>query len=262
MVTPLTLSIIIPAYNDEHYLKMCLQAIAVQTVPPDEVVVVDNNSTDNTAKIARGFDFVKVIKEKEQGIVFARNTGFNNATKALIGRIDCDTVLPPDWVARVKAFYNTQANSSSAITGGGVFRNMPLPRMAGWMQKQLAYRLNWLALGHHIVWGSNMVLPRSIWRQVKSRVCLVPFIHEDIDLAIHLHEQNVPIVYQPDLQVSAVMRRVLTDRKQLWPSLKWWPRTLRYHGKKRWPIAVYGAGSVYLMSLLIRLFCDEKSSNI
>jgi glycosyltransferase involved in cell wall biosynthesis len=260
MSKPLTLSIIIPAYNEEDHIKLCLNSIAAQSTPADGVIVVDNNSVDATAAIAGGYPFVRLIKEKQQGIVFARDTGFNAATTQLIGRIDADTVLPPDWVAKVKAFYAKPRNQKKVLTGGAVFRNMPMPRLAGWFQKQLAFRLNWLALGHHIVWGSNMVIPRTVWETVRDKICRVPFIHEDIDLAMHVHEQKVPITYQPKLLVSAVMRRVLTDRDKLWPNLKWWPRTLRWHRKKRWPIAAYGAGSVYLMSLLVRWRNDRQKS--
>lgn len=254
MNKPLTLSIIIPVYNEEQHLPACLDSIAAQTTPPQNVIVVDNNSSDASRKIAARYPFVRIITESQQGIIFAREAGFNAASTDLIGRIDADTILPIDWTLRVQKFYAHKRNQHKALTGGAVFRNMPLPRLSGWAQKQLAFRLNWFALGHHIVWGSNMVVPATAWDAVKHDVCKIPFIHEDIDLAIHLHEHNVTIVYQPRLLVSAVMRRVVTDRDKLWPNLKWWPRTLRRHHKKRWIIALYGAGCVYIMALIVRVF--------
>src|SRR6185437_1716246 len=60
---PLTLSLVIPAYNEERYIKHCLDAIASQTVTPMEVFVVDNNSTDSTAAIAKNYEFVQVLSE-------------------------------------------------------------------------------------------------------------------------------------------------------------------------------------------------------
>ena len=103
-----------------------------------------------------------------------------------------------------------------------------------------------------------MAIPRSAWEKVRDKVCPLPYIHEDIDLAIHLHEQHVPIKYLPHLQVSAVLKRVLTERDKLWPNLKWWPRTLRRHHKKRWVIALYAAGSVYVLALFTRLITDRR----
>src|ERR1019366_8076903 len=87
-------SLVIPAYNEKHHIKACLDHIASQRVVPYEVIVVDNASTDKTAAIARSYDFVTLITEKRQGVVFARDTGFNLARGDIIGRIDADTLLP------------------------------------------------------------------------------------------------------------------------------------------------------------------------
>jgi glycosyltransferase involved in cell wall biosynthesis len=121
---PLTLSLIIPAYNEENYLRGCIESIAKQSVKPDEVILVNNNSTDKTLEIAAEFDFVRVINEPKQGIVYARNRGFDAAKSDIIGRIDGDSRLPSDWVAQVKHFYADDAHQKSAITGGGYFYNI------------------------------------------------------------------------------------------------------------------------------------------
>ena len=94
------ISIVIPVYNEAEHLADCLNSIARQTTAPHEVIVVDNNSSDSSLAVALSFDFVSVITEPRQGVVHARNTGFNAAKGDLIGRIDADTVLPADWVAK------------------------------------------------------------------------------------------------------------------------------------------------------------------
>ena len=95
---PLTLSIIIPAYNEERHLPDCLDAIAKQTVAPYEVIVVNNNSTDRTLEIAEEYDFVKVVKQKEQGLIASRNYGFDKASGELIARLDADSIIDRNWV--------------------------------------------------------------------------------------------------------------------------------------------------------------------
>lgn len=246
---------------------MCLDSIASQAILPDEVIVVDNNSTDRTIDVASRYPFVRVVSEDKQGIVHARGTGFDAAKSDLIGRIDADTILPNDWVARVMDFYSQPDNAGSVLTGGAAFRNMPMPRLNGRLQNALVFWLNRLALGHHIVWGSNMVIPAHVWQQVRDKVCTMPLIHEDIDLAIHLDQLNVPIVFQRQLHVSAVLRRILTDQAELWANLKWWPRTLRRHNKRTWPITVLGAGYVFLLAQFVRLgvrlrlITDPQGSN-
>lgn len=251
----LTLSIVIPAYNEEHHLKRCLDAIAKQTVKPDEVIVVNNNSADGTAKIAKGYPFVKVIDEKRQGVVFARDIGFDTASSDIIGRIDADTILPPDWVSYVKRFYGNERRQDSAWTSGCYYYNVRLPRFFGWVQSLIVFRMNQMLLGHHILWGSNMALTREQWQAVRGMVCHRTDIHEDIDLAIHLHRLGHGIVYEPRHRVGAKLRRVRSHRNDLWENLQWWPRSLRVHHIKGWVISwAVGVGLVYLCSPIPIMF--------
>ena len=71
------LSLVIPCYNEQRRIKACLESVARQTVRPSEVLLVDNNSTDGTLRLARQFDFVTILKQPRQGVVFARNAGFD-----------------------------------------------------------------------------------------------------------------------------------------------------------------------------------------
>jgi glycosyltransferase involved in cell wall biosynthesis len=229
-------SIVIPAYNEERHLRPCLEAIAAQTVQPYEVIVVDNDSTDKTAGIAQSFPFVRLVSEAQQGIVFARNAGFNAATGDIIGRIDADIELPSNWVAHVQQFYADPAHSSTAWTGCGSFYNVRLPRLVSWAYVFVAFRVNKLLLGHYTLWGSSMAITASHWQDVGSSVCLRTDIHEDLDLAIHLANAGYPIVYDSSIKVKAELRRVHSDRHKLWDYLGWLPRTLRIHHKKAWPI--------------------------
>ncbi|HEY5667999.1 MAG TPA: glycosyltransferase family A protein, partial [Candidatus Saccharimonadales bacterium] len=120
-----SVSIVIPAYNEERHLRACLQAIAKQTIQPLEVIVVDNNSTDRTAQVAREFPFVRVVSEHRQGRVFARNAGFGAAKGEILGRIDADIILPSTWVEHLQAFYANPLHARSAWSGMGYFDNVP-----------------------------------------------------------------------------------------------------------------------------------------
>ena len=88
----LTLSLIVPVYNEETYLDACLSAIANQTIPPDEVIVVDNGSTDKTRQIAKQYRFIKIVQESRKGVLYARNKGFVLARGDIIARIDAVTI--------------------------------------------------------------------------------------------------------------------------------------------------------------------------
>ncbi len=248
---PLTLSIVIPAYNEEHHLKNCLNSIAGQTVQPDEVIVVDNNSTDKTKEIAQSYPFVKLISVNRQGIVYARNTGFETSNSNLIGRIDADTILPNDWIAKVHKFYAGDVHKEFTLTGGGYFYNVRAPRFNGWVQGQIAYRLIRLLMGHYSLWGSNMVLPRSVWEASKSQTCTRNDIHEDVDLGIHLNELGYKISYDESLRVGVYARRIWSERDQLKWALSRWPQTMRVHERKAWWVPT--VGNIVLLKMVIPL---------
>lgn len=235
-VQPLTLSIIIPAYNEEIHIKTCLDSIAAQSVMPDEVIVVDNNSSDNTAKIAKRYSFVTVVSEKQQGVFHARNRGFDTATGTILGRIDADTILPIDWVAQVTGFFADKSNGNKAIAGGGHYYNLVFPpgRMNGVVFNFLTFRLNRVLLGHYIFWGSNMAMLRSHWQMVRSEVCGDPRIHEDVDLSFHLKKRNAQVKYVTSLQVKARLQYVVEDWKSLHAYMMMWPRTARRHKNLGW----------------------------
>ncbi len=243
----LTLSIIIPVYNESGHLKACLNSIQKQTVMPNEVIVVDNNSTDDSVKIAKQFNFVRIVTEKQQGIIYARDAGFNATQTDIIGRIDSDSLLPKDWVERVLEFYSDKDHFKNyAWTSEGYWYNMSFPRLYSWFSAQIVFRLNRFILGHYPLWGSSMAITRHSWLGVRDKVCLRNDIHEDLDLSIHLHHQGVQITYASGIAVHAYVRRVFTDFNKLWAYLLLWPRTLRVHKLRRWYLGFLGAVIVYI----------------
>ncbi|HEX5797827.1 MAG TPA: glycosyltransferase family 2 protein [Candidatus Saccharimonadales bacterium] len=201
---PLTLSIIIPVFNEKDYLDECLSSIAAQTMQPTEVIIVDNNSTDQSSEIAKKYDFVTIVKESRQGIVYARDKGFNSAQSDLLGRIDADTVLPADWVENVLNFYNKN-NMSFALSGSCYYRNLKLLRQSTRLVDLTYFIFSYVFLRHNVLFGSNMVIPRWVWQVEGGRTCVGNKYHEDIDLAVHI-AKKVNIVRRPELKCGAMFR--------------------------------------------------------
>ena len=71
----LTITAIVCAYNEVTCLSACLHSLLAQTRPPDEIIVIDNASTDGTGDVARGVPGVTVVREPRKGLVMARETG-------------------------------------------------------------------------------------------------------------------------------------------------------------------------------------------
>jgi glycosyltransferase involved in cell wall biosynthesis len=204
---PLTLSIVIPVYNEEHYLRRCLDAIAVQTEKPDEVVVVDNNSTDSTVEIAREYDFVKLITEPKQSVLYARTTGFDAATSDVIGRIDADTVLDTNWCKRVRQVFLADKHVAAA-TGPVYWYDMPLKEknyVAEHVFKSMLYKYD---KEFPFLFGANMAIRNKDWQSIRSKLCDKKDMHEDMDLAIHLYQEHYHIVYDSKMRAGASSRRM------------------------------------------------------
>ncbi len=180
----LTLSIVIPVYNEERYLPACLNAIAKQTVKPDEVIVVDNNSTDKTVEIAHSYKFVTLLHEKRQHQAFAQKTGFDNASSDILGRIDGDSVLPKDWVKKVIAGFNNDQNLA-ALTGEADPYDIYLKKTGVFIFDLFMYVAGKVA-GHQMLWGANCAIRKTAWQKIKNQVLQRADIWEDYDLAFCL----------------------------------------------------------------------------
>jgi len=107
------ISVIVPAYNEEDYIKDCLDSLTNQDLSPDlfEIIVVDNNSSDKTKKIIQKFP-VKYVFEAKRGVVLARQKGFEASKGKIIASADADTIYPRNWLSEIK---NTFEKNKEAI---------------------------------------------------------------------------------------------------------------------------------------------------
>ncbi len=88
-------SVIIPVYNGERYVAQALDSVFRQDYRPFEVIVVDDGSTDRTAQIICGYDSVHYIRQMNQGVASARNTGITASRGEIIAFLDSDDFWPP-----------------------------------------------------------------------------------------------------------------------------------------------------------------------
>lgn len=108
------ISVVIPAFNEERLIRNCLDQIKKQSFSNFELIVVDNNSTDATATIAKEYG-AKVIFEKKRGNTFALNTGMLNADCEIIAVTDADTKPDENWLKEIAKIFSDQ--NVSAMTG-------------------------------------------------------------------------------------------------------------------------------------------------
>lgn len=261
MKKALTLSIVIPAFNEESHLKQCLDSIAKQTVMPNEVIVVDNQSKDGTVDIAKKYSFVTVLKEKQQGVRYARDTGFNAARSDIIGRIDADSQLTVNWCERVLEIFADP--SIGAASGPCYYYDMPLKK-AGLLIDRAIRRGLYSLDDAPILFGSNMAVRKSAWRKAHPLLCTEGEFFEDYDLTIHLRKLNEKIIYDEEMIAGVSSRRLDDDPKTFRHTMNMHTHTFAMHGMTS-PIAKGGKYlyvSIYGPLKLIRKVYDPESGRL
>lgn len=255
----LTISIVIPAYNEEHHLKACLDSIAKQTVVPDEVLVVDNNSTDQTVAVAKSYPFVRVLKEKRQGVLHVRNRGFNTVKTDIIARIDADNQMIPTWVERIKELFKDEA--LAAVTGPMYFYDMPLREDNYFAEHLIKSSLYKYDKQFPFLLGGNMAIRRIAWLAVKDETCSLKTIHEDMDLAIHLHKQGMNLLYDSGLRVGGSARRFDDNPLKFQRYISMMTKTFKHHNMNPVGahIAVLGYSLGYVSLWPLRRSFDPKT---
>lgn len=201
---PLSLSIVIPVYNEQRNLDDCLGSISKQSAKPDEVIVVDNNSTDNTVKIAQKYPFVKILREQRQGQIFAQATGFDIATGAILARIDGDTILPVYWTEKVKAKFS-QSKKVAAVTGGGIPYDVHNKRIGAWIFRFYHRTISVFVCGQVMLWGSNLAFRAELWPRVKKGLSFRTDIWEDYEMSFILGRHGA-INYMGNIDIGCSYR--------------------------------------------------------
>jgi glycosyltransferase involved in cell wall biosynthesis len=203
---PLTVSVVVPSKNDGDLLRRCLTALAAQTRAADEIIVVDNGSTDATSAVARAAG-ARVIFEPEQGVLAASAAGYDAARADVIARLDADCVPGAEWVEKLVAAFGADP-TLAAVTGGAHLVDGPRPLRRALPAVYLAayYGVLTVTLGHVPLFGSNMALRREAWESVSQRVHRHDdMVHDDLDLAFHLGEGH-RIRYSRDLPMGISAR--------------------------------------------------------
>src|SRR6185436_10755289 len=98
-----TITVVVCAYNEAVLLAPCLFSLLSQTRLPDEILVVNNASTDDTGAVARAVPHVRVVDEPVKGLVVARETGRRAARGDVLAYIDADCRVPIFWLERIEA---------------------------------------------------------------------------------------------------------------------------------------------------------------
>ncbi|GAB3132064.1 hypothetical protein GCM10027289_19330 [Tsukamurella serpentis] len=231
-----TFAVVVPAYNEGEIIGECLELLLAQTPPIDEIIVVDNNSTDDTADIvraiARAHPTVRLIPETRQGLVWARNTGLDAATSDVIARIDADTVVAPGWAQRLRTFFDTEDGCGfDVVSTLGEFRGLPGRRLQSALNKWNDPLGRNAARAQEISYcfGPSMAFRADTWARIRDRVTMRRDIFEDVDIALCVQETGGACALIRDVVVEVSPRRFYSSVSSYATYAAYLPRTFRLH---------------------------------
>jgi glycosyltransferase involved in cell wall biosynthesis len=155
-----TVSVVIPCYNAASFLREALESALAQTHPPDEVIVVDDGSTDNSADIAGAFGLpVRVIRQANQGESVARNRGIEEARSEWVAFLDADDVWRPTKLERQLA-----ASSSEIVcvhTNYFVFGSIDGLVDHSLVPPEVRYRIEDMSV-RNVIHASSLLVRRAV----------------------------------------------------------------------------------------------------
>lgn len=159
------ISVVIPAFNEEDYLPTTLEAINKQDFKGQkEIIVVDNNSTDKTTSIAESYN-ARVISEKQQGIIFAKQAGCKSSQGNIIAVLDADNIPPHHWLSTISDILKD--SKLAAVTGPYIIHNAPW--WATLHTKLGVFFINFIQSitgNSPHVWGGNVAFKRKVFEKI------------------------------------------------------------------------------------------------
>ena len=189
-------SLYIPCYNVASFIGECIESILDQDYPVEEVLVIDDGSTDDTARIAAGYP-VRVIKHgTNQGLAAARNTAFEASRNDFVAGLDADCRPQKTWL---KVLMRSFIDARVAGAGGRLIETFTHGLANKW--RSIHMRQHWgdgYIVNPGFLFGSNTVLRRDAARGAGLYDRRYTTNREDYALSLALRKAGYTLVYDPE----------------------------------------------------------------
>lgn len=175
-------SCVIPVYNGAAHLAEALDSVAAQTAPPDEIIVVDDGSTDGSAAIAADHALrPRIIVTGQHGPGHARNAGVSASDGGLIAFLDADDLWQADKTAKQRALFDAPDPPDLAASAFVNFADpaMPIEGPDDWRGPLIGYAAGSLQL-------SGAMMTRALFDRVGGFDETIRPYGEDNDLLIRI----------------------------------------------------------------------------
>lgn len=136
------LTIIVPVYNVEDYLRQCLDSLLNQTITAHKVIIVNDGSTDSSGVIAEKYakrypELFEYIYQQNRGLGAARNTGLKHVNTPYVGFLDSDDWLMPTYVERIEKRLSEESETPDIIFTTPHIYDMANKKTSTWMDNDI-----------------------------------------------------------------------------------------------------------------------------
>ena len=204
------ISFVIPAYNEEGYITLCLDAIVREIAAQEtrgtpaamdgaingdyEIIVADNGSSDRTCAIVEEYaakrPFITLIRELRRGANSAREAGFTASKGVLVAFLDADTELMPGWIGRAEDAF-AKDPTLVCISGPFIYYDLSLfVRMLVGFFYGMSYVVylinNFVIRNTSVIQGGTEIVRRDALKEIGGHDISLTFYGDDADLARRL----------------------------------------------------------------------------
>lgn len=202
-------TVYIPCHNAERFLAGCIGAVRAQTLPPGEIIVVDDGSTDRTAEIARAGGARVIGLPSHPGLAAARNAAAREARGDLVASLDADCVPEPSWLEKL-----SRAMEETGAAGAGGMLVEAYQSRPGDRWRAAHMRQNWgekRIVDPPFLFGCNTVFRKAAIEEIGFYDERCRTNGEDVDLSHRLRAKGHTLVYEPAARVRHLKRDTIVS---------------------------------------------------
>jgi GT2 family glycosyltransferase len=213
------ISVYIPAYNSAEFLSRAIDGLLAQTLPANEILVIDDGSRDATAGIAASYPAVTLVRHtRNSGLGAARNTGFRTARNEFVASLDADCVPDPDWLAGLSRHFE---DPRVAGVGGRLIEGNQRTVADRWRRAHMPQEWGDQPVRNpKFLFGCNNVFRKSAVLEAGGYDESMCTNGEDTDVSRRLRDRGWDLLYDPEPRV--VHLRHDTMRSILDTYWRWW----------------------------------------
>ena len=207
----------IPAFNAQNTIELCINSVINQTYPVDEIIIINDNSKDNTKEILSKFNDLKIINNKQNlGLGYNRNLGIQNSSNEIIASIDSDVELDKKWLENIIV---SLKKNNVVMCGGNMVEKYTNNKVNAWREKY--YNQSWGKtdiLNPPFIYGCNTILLKNYWKKTKGYDENLKTNGEDIDFCKQLKSiGNINFFYSSNSLCYHLQEdSVLSLSKRVW----------------------------------------------